>query len=113
MGLPPPRLSMRSGPLPPPSHFEHYERMLPGAAERIFATGESEQAARHEIEAHASRLEMRETSLGVVVWFGILVAVVFLAWIGHTTVAGILAGGIGVAAIPRLVTAIGNRNPPT
>ncbi|MCL4735368.1 MAG: DUF2335 domain-containing protein [Candidatus Omnitrophica bacterium] len=39
-----------SGPLPAPQNFEHYEKILPGAAERILGMAESEQAARHKLE---------------------------------------------------------------
>ena len=43
-----------SGPLPLPSHFEHYDRILPGAADRILKMGELEQAARQDHQARST-----------------------------------------------------------
>ena len=40
----------RSGPLPVPQDFEHYDRVVPGAAERILRMAESELEHRHELE---------------------------------------------------------------
>lgn len=39
-----------SGPLPAPKDFEHYEKILPGAAERILSMAEREQDAAHKQE---------------------------------------------------------------
>lgn len=39
----------RGGPLPPPADFEHYERVCPGAADRILKVMEREQAHRQEL----------------------------------------------------------------
>jgi uncharacterized membrane protein len=56
-----------AGPLPLPAHFEHYEEVLPGAAERIVAMAEAEQRNRHAIEQHeslvATDLAKREAAL--------------------------------------------------
>jgi uncharacterized membrane protein len=38
------------GPLPPPELLEHYEKVLPGGAERIFRMAENEQEHRHALE---------------------------------------------------------------
>lgn len=45
-----------SGPLPPPEALEHYERVLPGGAERIIAMAEREQKHRHGVEQRTSRV---------------------------------------------------------
>lgn len=41
------------GPIPPPALLEHYDKIVPGAAERILAMAESETAHRHRQEALA------------------------------------------------------------
>jgi uncharacterized membrane protein len=38
------------GPLPPPELLDHYEKILPGGAERIFRMAEKEQDHRHALE---------------------------------------------------------------
>ena len=95
-----------SGPLPLPSHFEHYERILPGAADRIVTMGEAEQVARQEHEASNTKLEIFKTRWGFVAWGLTLAAVVFLAYIGERLVAAILGSGIGLSGIARILTAI-------
>lgn len=42
------------GPLPFPAHIEHYDKVLPGAAERIFAMAEAEQRSRLAIDQSES-----------------------------------------------------------
>lgn len=39
----------RGGPLPPPADLEHYERICPGAADRILKVMEREQTHRQEL----------------------------------------------------------------
>lgn len=62
------------GPIPPPALLEHYDKIIPGAAERILAMAESETAHRHQQEAraieaniavqqHQIRTESRQTQL--------------------------------------------------
>ncbi len=40
-----------SGPLPPPEILEHFDRIIPGGAERIFTQFESQSTHRQKIEA--------------------------------------------------------------
>lgn len=40
--------SVHSGPLPAPETLEHYERILPGAANRVFTMAENEQGIRRQ-----------------------------------------------------------------
>lgn len=44
-----------SGPLPHPEILEHYDRIVPGGAERIFSQFESQAAHRQSIEAQVIR----------------------------------------------------------
>lgn len=50
-----------SGPLPPPAHLEHYEHVLPGAAERIFNMTETEQRQRHSFENFLGSSSVRDS----------------------------------------------------
>jgi uncharacterized membrane protein len=47
---------MYSGPLPPASEFERYEKAMPGAAERVLALAEREAEHRHKIEDKVIKL---------------------------------------------------------
>ncbi len=48
------------GPLPPPEVIERYERLLPGAADRVLALAEREQAQRHALETEALRAQIED-----------------------------------------------------
>jgi uncharacterized membrane protein len=98
-----------SGPLPPPHLLADYERIIPGAAERIFASFESETAHRHAIEQKNADLEVEsvreffhEGRRGQ--WFALIIALTaigagsFVAWHGEQIAGGIL-GSLGVASI--------------
>lgn len=65
-----------AGPLPPPAALEHFERIAPGAAERVLRMAEQEQGHRHAIEAAAMhtqqetvRLTARDNIVGMVLGF--------------------------------------------
>ncbi len=72
--------SQYQGPLPHPALLEGYEKVLPGAAERIFSNWEREATHRRKAEFHVLRREM---------WgqiFGFVLALVFLGasvWLVH------------------------------
>ena len=81
------------GPLPPPEMLDEYEKVLPGAAERIFKMAETEQGHRVSWERKALKAVTRGQ------WFGFTIAIVAilisagLAVEGYTTMAIVLAGG--------------------
>lgn len=50
--------------MPPPAALEHFERILPGSAERLFRMVEQEQTHRHELERKAQDSEKEESRLG-------------------------------------------------
>lgn len=54
-----------SGPLPPPDSLRGYEEVLPGAAERIFAASEKEQAHRMELESLMVNSEISNSERGM------------------------------------------------
>ena len=53
-----------SGPLPPPDALEKYERVSPGAAERIIAMAETQSSHRHELEKSLVDSEYKQASKG-------------------------------------------------
>jgi len=59
------------GPLPPASEFERYERVCPGAADRILAMAENEEAHRHRTEDRIVDSVIKQTKLGQIFAFAI------------------------------------------
>src|SRR6266542_3762073 len=53
-----------AGPLPPPSTLQRYEELVPGAADRILAMAERNQAHRHALETAAIYHEIRASDRG-------------------------------------------------
>lgn len=75
-----------SGPLPPPTVFEHYEKVLPGAAERIMAMTENEQAHRHKCEGKLTTSLVSQHERGqrfaLIIGVGAILLAAWLAWLG-------------------------------
>jgi uncharacterized membrane protein len=63
-----------SGPLPPPEQLAGYERVLPGAADRILAMAESQAEHRQNLEQTAIGGASRRSWWGL--WLGFAIAVV-------------------------------------
>lgn len=82
------------GPLPDARQMEHYERVLPGASDRIVTMAESEEEHRHFIEKRGQIL-----AAALPIFFVLLGAVVFLAsgsWAGVALAAvGLTPAGYG------------------
>lgn len=57
------------GPLPHPSIFEGYERVLPGSAERILANMENQSKHRQNLESLAIKSGSRDSLLGLIFAF--------------------------------------------
>lgn len=80
-----------SGPLPHPKHLAEYDRVLPGAADRIIAMAEKEQTHRHDWENTSLKFDFSYSILGIVLGFLIALALLVLAYIssqaGHQNVA--------------------------
>lgn len=70
-----------SGPLPPPELLAEYERLFPGAAERMMRQVELQSAHRREIEHLVVKGNVRDSRLGIVA--GVLVALGCLAVAGY------------------------------
>ncbi|GGB37994.1 hypothetical protein GCM10011505_19410 [Tistrella bauzanensis] len=96
-----------SGPLPPPDILAQYEDIVPGAAARIVSWAEKEQAHRHAIDSDGLRADIIYARAGLYggialsVFF--VIAALFAADAGHTTLATILAGATIASVIPAVV----------
>lgn len=85
-----------SGPMPHPDVLEGYDRIVPGAAERILAMAESDSKHQQAIEFAALRAAESEIKRGQ--WFGFtigitaLIASMLALWMGSPAVAGVIGG---------------------
>lgn len=66
-----------SGPIPDPMTLEGYDRVVPGAADRIIKMAEDQSAHRQSIEAIAIKSRARDSLLGII--SGLIIAVFTLA----------------------------------
>lgn len=84
-----------SGPIPPPAHLEQYERILPGAAERILKMAEEQSAHRRSLETKVIDSGVISSNRGL--WFGFIIGLAgfsivgYSAYLGYEALAGIIA----------------------
>ncbi len=99
------------GPLPHPSHFEHYEKAVPGSAEWIIKSAETEQTHRHAWENRSLNFEFIYSMAGMVCGFLIAIiligAGIYVTLAGHDTVGGLF---VGVGAIGMVTSFIKGRD---
>lgn len=97
-----------SGPLPAPSAFGQYDKVLPGAAERILQMAEQEQTHRHEVDNKQLHMCSRDSLIGILAELGLgvvaLVAGTVVALnvpnIGGTVLGGVFGvSGVGTIAV--------------
>ena len=92
-----------SGPLPAPSILEHYNRISPGAAERIITMAEEQSKHRRNLETRSLTSDIINSKLGLI--FGLLIGLagiagsVFLGLYGKQ----ILGGALGFGTLTSLV----------
>ena len=86
--------STYSGPLPPAEAFEHYERVCPGAADRIIAMAEQQASHRQELEKRREATISRNSQIGIVsallLAIFILVGGVICVILGHDWAGGVI-----------------------
>jgi uncharacterized membrane protein len=110
------KFSMTSGPLPPPDMLEEYERILPGAAKRIFERADEEADHRREMDRRAletawedQQAERRERRLGQILGFMICLALiaagVLIAGFTRSTAGTIVGGLVGVGGLASVIVA--------
>lgn len=105
-----------SGPLPPPHMLERYERLLPGAAARIFDMAENEQKHRHNWDTSSLQASVSSEKRGQYLGAATLVllcvfafaAGVFVTW--QLGIAFLAVGVLGV--IIRIVLGHGDLKKP-
>lgn len=100
-----------SGPLPPPAHFEKYDGILPGAAERILAMAENEQKHRHQLNHKVEQSARRGLRYGF--WFGLwsLVLAGFFVWQGAALQGMVVAGAYLVTIVGAFIYGSQKRRP--
>lgn len=110
------------GPFPHPQTLEQYNRVLPGAAERVFALTEREQTHRHDLQSTAIRgaisRDKRGQWMGYTITILVLLIAVYFAYRGNTAFAGTLitVDLVALAAIfvsGRSGSAKDNQSPPS
>ena len=98
------RHSRYTSPLPAPDDLRAYAELMPDAAERLLASGESEQRHRHEIERGLLKLEQERTPRHYEGQrrgqnLGFIVAVLYLLVMAGAIVAGYGSAGVTGAAV--------------
>ena len=97
-----------SGPLPPAEELEHLERVLPGAANRVFEMAEREQQHRHTMGETIIKKEFalrgRGQFLAILAMSLLLATVGYLAYLGDTKSAAWLGVMTIVGVVGILVT---------
>lgn len=84
-----------SGPLPPPVHFEQYEKILPGAAERLLKMAEDQSIHRRSLEKKVIISGIENSKKGLI--FGLLIGLIgfgvvaYCAFLGFQFLAGVIA----------------------
>ena len=106
------------GPLPHPALLEHYDAVLPGAAERILALAEKQSAHRMRMESQAAAHELWRSWAGLAAGIGIALA--FLGAAIGLIVSGHEEAGTALGILDLLALAVsfvlsqrGERTPPS
>lgn len=90
------------GPIPPPALFEHYDEVVPGAADRILKMAEKEQDHRHAWEMEEIRESFWAQKLGLCIggltFSGLIGGAIYGTYIGNEIIVGIFLG-VGVVAV--------------
>jgi uncharacterized membrane protein len=85
-----------ASPLPHPATLEHYNRIVPGAAERILVMAEAQATHRRDIESRVIKSDIVTSKLGLTLGFVVgciaIVGGVFLALQGQQIVGTVFGG---------------------
>jgi uncharacterized membrane protein len=97
-----------SGPVPPPVILEDYDRIIPGAANRILEMAEKEAEHQRKMEETALSEAIKESkrgqNYGLVVTLAAFTTASFAIYTGAYTCASIIAGTTVVALVSVFVT---------
>jgi uncharacterized membrane protein len=91
-----------SGPLPPPWALQEYDKVVPGAAEKILAQAQSQTLHRIEMERKVTESDIQRSRLGLAAGFIVAMTTIlggiFLAYTGHdlagTTIAALATASL-------------------
>jgi uncharacterized membrane protein len=93
------------GPIPHPKHFQEYEQICPGAADRIIRMAETAQLRREDRNDKLVELEYADRRLGL--WFGLIALLAFLIAGTMLTVLGEVKVGAGLLSAAAIGTVVG------
>ncbi|CAM2079611.1 MAG: hypothetical protein NSGCLCUN01_03832 [uncultured Clostridium sp.] len=91
-----------SGPLPHPSVLSGYDKVCPGAADRIIQMAEKQIVHRHEMESSFLKAHSRNSWLGIIFAFilGIVITVGgIICVLNDKQISGLIFGGTGLASV--------------
>lgn len=98
------------GPIPDPLTLEHYEKILPGSAEKILNMAMDEQKFRHDFDKKLMQIESRDSLLGeffaFVLGIGCLIAGVLLAKFNPNSTGVVFGALLGMSGIGSIAVAI-------
>jgi uncharacterized membrane protein len=96
-----------SGPIPHPTTLEEYEKIVPGAAERIIAMAESDMEHQQEMDREALRIAESQVKRGQVSAFWLTIIAfgvcIFALMTGSEIAASVIAGTTIVALVTAFV----------
>lgn len=75
-----------AGPLPPPTLFAEYDRIVPGGAERLLKMAENQSEHRQLLEKSVIKSDIKKSYLGVI--FGFLIGMTGLCLSGYVILHG-------------------------
>ena len=93
------------GPLPPPQVLDHYDKIVPGSAEKIISMWEQQVKHRQELEKKVITSDIRQSYFGAILGFVIAIATIcagtFLAYNGRPTegLAAIISALVGLVGV--------------
>src|SRR5436190_2248110 len=86
-----------SGPLPPPSVLEEYNRIVPGAANRLLALTEKQAGHRRQIAMMRETSDVRNSRLGILC--GLLVGLTGIVAAAVIAIFGNAQAGVGMGVL--------------
>lgn len=94
--------SIHEGPLPDPETFEKYDKVCPGAADRILTMAEEQMHHRHKLEYKFLDSRVKNSTLGILVAFVTGIAIIVsgvICILNNHSVAGTVFSGVGKVTI--------------
>lgn len=92
-----------SGPLPPPEVLEHFNRVVPGSADRIIRMAEEQFAHRTELEKKVINSDIARSKWGQILGFTIAIVGLVVSALVAIYGSAIAGGFIGVGTLASLV----------